>query len=148
MMYSMPFRLGFRRVAVVERALGEVLVDLLAEVVRLELVLRIVLHRMESDEVNVEGIGRRIAFHGGRTHLEHVGLGALRPARDLDRGAGSTGAGAAGQREARQKRYRETWDPWVTPRRYTPSAGCGDAAARMNESLTGAPGSRNAAAIW
>jgi hypothetical protein len=67
----------FGRVAVEERALSEVFVDLLAKVMCLHLVQGISFHRMEADEIYVQSIGRRTVLQGGRARLQDVRLDCL-----------------------------------------------------------------------
>ena len=68
-------------VAVEQRALREVLVDLAAVVMRLHLVLGALLHRVEAHQVHVHRTQRRLALQQLRAGFEHARLGRLVVAR-------------------------------------------------------------------
>src|SRR5690606_37799467 len=86
-------------VAVEQRALREDLVDLVAEVVRLHLVLRVVLHRVEADQVDVELRQRAVVLQSLGTGLEHVGARGSVGAGRVDGSIDGFPAGTGGKRE-------------------------------------------------
>src|SRR5690606_10632600 len=89
----------FGGVAVEQRALREVLVDLVAEVVRLHLVLRVVLHRVEADQVDVELRHRAVVLQRLGAGFEHVGPRGLVGTGWMDGGIDGLAAGTGGKRE-------------------------------------------------
>ena len=97
--------IGLRSVAVEQRALGEVFVDLPAEVMRLGLVTGIVPYRMKADKINVERIRRRVALQRHGARLQHRGSRGLRLAGWL-RGGPRLARSSAGRENHRQQQHR------------------------------------------
>src|SRR4051812_6100416 len=89
---------GVRCVAVEQGALCEILVHLMAEMMRFHLVARVILHRMESDKVDIHPSQRRIALKRCRSSRKHVGFRAGGNSRRAGRWLDSTGTGTGGER--------------------------------------------------
>ena len=93
--------IGLRRVAVEQRALREILVDLPAEVMRFGLVMRAFLYRMEADQVDVKSIRRRIPLQDGGARLQHAGFRGRRLAGRLRCRPGRARSGARREHNCR-----------------------------------------------
>src|SRR5687768_17108937 len=68
-------QIGLSRVAIEKSALGEVLVHLAAEMMRLHLMLRSFLHRVETHEINIHWFQRRVLLKCLCSSLEDICFG-------------------------------------------------------------------------
>jgi hypothetical protein len=68
-------------ITVEQDTLGKILVHLFAEMVRFHLMTRIMFHRVEADQIDIQWIQRGILLQNLRTELEEFRLGCRLPAR-------------------------------------------------------------------